>query len=56
MCAHGGMQKWGMNYWETYSPVVNCMSIRDMLTVNIIRELHNNSVDFVLTYTQADVK
>jgi hypothetical protein len=24
---HGGMQKHGVNYWETYSPVVNWFSI-----------------------------
>jgi len=22
LCAHGGMQQWGVSYWETYSPVV----------------------------------
>ena len=22
LCAHGGIQKWGINYWETYTPVV----------------------------------
>ena len=23
LCAHGGIQKWGINYSETYAPVVN---------------------------------
>ena len=32
------------------------MSVRAMLTLTIIRELHTKSVDFVLAYTQADVK
>ena len=27
LCAHGGMTQWGVNYWETYSPVVNWMSV-----------------------------
>ena len=22
ICAHGGMQQWGENYWETYSPLL----------------------------------
>ena len=22
LCCHGGMQKWGINYWEIYAPVV----------------------------------
>jgi len=31
MCAHGGMQQWGTNYWETYSPVVNMVTVRLIL-------------------------
>ena len=27
LCAHGGMQQWGVNYWETYAPVVNWISV-----------------------------
>jgi hypothetical protein len=27
LCAHGGMQQWGTNYWETYSPVVNMVTV-----------------------------
>ena len=23
LCLHGIMQQWGVNYWETYVPVVN---------------------------------
>ena len=23
LCAHGGMQMYGVNYWETYAPTVN---------------------------------
>jgi hypothetical protein len=25
--AHGGMQQWGTNYWEIYSPVVNMVTV-----------------------------
>ena len=56
MYAYGVMQKWGVNYWETYSPVFNWISVRYMLTLIIIIELHIKSVDFFLAYTQADVK
>ncbi len=31
LCAHGGMQTWGQNYWETYAPVVNWASIQILL-------------------------
>ena len=53
--SHGGMQQWGVNYWETYSPLLNFMSIRAILTLGIIIELHTKSVYFFLAYTQADV-
>ena len=56
LCAHKVILKWGANYWDTYSPVVNWMSVRSMLTLIILRELHIKLVDFVLAYNQADVK
>ena len=56
VCTHGGMQQCGVNYWETYSPVVNWMSVIEMLTLSILRYLHTKSVYSVLDYTQADVK
>ena len=54
--AHGGTQKWGVNYWDTYSSVVNWVSARAMLTLSIIKKLHTKSVDFVLDYIQYDVQ
>ena len=27
LCAHGGMQSWGVDYWETYAPVLHWMSV-----------------------------
>ena len=50
------MQHWGVNYWDTYSPVVNWMSIRSMITLIFLIDIHTKSVYFVLAYTQADVK
>ena len=32
------------NYWETYSPLVNWMSVRDMITLIILREIHTKPV------------
>ena len=31
LCAHGGMQLYGENYWDAYTPVVNWVSVRMML-------------------------
>ena len=56
LCCHGGQQQWGVNYWETYAPVISWMAVRSMLTLSKIHNLHTKSIDFVLAYPQADVK
>jgi hypothetical protein len=33
---HGGQQTYGVNYWETFSPVVNWFSIRLTLVLSLI--------------------
>ena len=55
LCAHGGMQQWGDNYWETYSPVVNMMSVRLLLSIAKIYNLDSKAIDFVLAFPQADL-
>jgi hypothetical protein len=54
LCAHGGMQVYGVNYWDTYAPVVNWISIRMMLTISVIHNLYTTSIDFTLAFPQAD--
>ena len=56
LCAHGGMQEYGVNYWDTYAPVVNWISIRMMLTLSVIHGLYTTSIDFTLAFPQADVE
>ena len=53
LCAHGGMQSWGVDYWETYAPVVNWMSVRFILTIAKIHNLDTKVIDFVLAFPQA---
>ena len=55
LCAHGGMQTWGENYWETYAPVVNWLSVRTLLTLSLIQNLETRSIDFVLAFPQAEL-
>lgn len=55
LCAHGGMQQWGENYWETYSPVVNMLSVRLILAIAHIHNLDSKSIDFVLAFPQAEL-
>ena len=55
LCAHGGMQQWGENYWETYSPVVNMLTVRLILAIAHIHKLDSKSIDFVLAFPQAEL-
>ena len=55
LCAHGGMQTWGVNYWETYAPTVNWISVRFLMTVAEILKLDTRAIDFVLAFPQADL-
>jgi hypothetical protein len=49
------MQQWGINYWETYAPVVNWISIRFLLVLSEIVGLESKALDFVLAFPQADL-
>jgi hypothetical protein len=53
---HGGKQVYGKNYFEMYAPVVTWFSIRLLLVLSILNNWHTRQVDFVLAYTQADIK
>ena len=50
------MKQWGVNYLDTYSPVGNWMSIRVILTLIILIEPRNKSMEFSLAYIQDKVK
>ena len=56
LTVHGGKQKHGINFWETYSPVVNWTSIRLHLILSVLNNFHTRQIDFVLAYPQADVE
>ena len=53
LCAHGGQHQWAINYWETYPPVVNWVSIRFLLIISQVAGLENQALDFVFAFTQA---
>ncbi len=56
LCAHGRMQTWGQNYWETYAPVVNWASNCLILAIAKIHGLSLKSIDFVFAFPQADLE
>eukprot|EP00957_Ditylum_brightwellii_P101883 7765480-Ditylum_brightwellii.AAC.1 len=56
LCCHGGQHQWGVNFYKTYAPVVGWASVRIMLEISKLYNLNTRSIDFVLAYTQADIK
>jgi hypothetical protein len=53
---HGGQQEYGVNYWETFSPVVTWVSIRLVLVLSILLSWHTCQINFVLAYPQAPIE
>jgi hypothetical protein len=53
---HGGQQELGINYWETYAPVVTWAAIRLILVLVLLYNWYTLQIDFVLAYPQADVE
>jgi hypothetical protein len=53
---HGGQQEYGVNYWETYAPVVTWAAIRLLLTIVMLYDWETVQIDFFLAYPQADVE
>jgi histone deacetylase 1/2 len=56
LTAHGGKQQKGVNYWDTYAPLVQWSTTRLFLTMCVLRNWHCRQLDFVLAYTQADAE
>jgi hypothetical protein len=55
LCAHGGIKQWGTNYWETYSPIVNIVTVQLILLLARIYKLDSKAIDFVLAFPQAEL-
>ena len=53
LCVHGGMQEEGINYWQTYAPVVRMSTIRLLMSLSITQDLISRQIDFILAYPQA---
>jgi hypothetical protein len=54
--AHGGQQVKGVNYWETYAPVVSWPTIRFFFSIALLRGWETRQIDFVQAYPQAPVE
>jgi hypothetical protein len=50
---HGGKQTQGVNYWETYAPVVNWSIVCLTMILSLLKGFKCRQVDFVQAFTQA---
>jgi hypothetical protein len=53
---HGGKQVYGMNYFETYAPVVTWFAIRAFVTIALLFSMYLRQIDFVQAYPQAPME
>jgi len=51
----GSKQRYGVDYDETYSPVISWPAARFFLIVSLMQGWHARQLDFLLAYPQADV-
>ena len=47
--------EWGINYWESYAPVVNWVSVRFLLIISQLAGLETQALDFVIAFPQAEL-
>jgi hypothetical protein len=47
---HGGQQTWGLEYRDTYAPIVTWASVCLLLIVAKIHGLQLKSIDFILAF------
>jgi hypothetical protein len=53
---HGGNQEFGMNYYDTYAPVVTWFMIQLLIVFGILFDWPLCQVDFVMAYPQAPIE
>jgi hypothetical protein len=54
LCPHGGQQIEGLNFWDTYAPVVSWRTIRLTLVLSLLSNLKTRQLDYVGAFPQAD--
>jgi hypothetical protein len=50
---HGGKQEHGVNYWDTYAPVVNWSTVRLVFIMSLLNNFKMRQIDFIQAFTQA---
>ena len=54
LCIHGGQQEEGIDFDDTFSPVVGWSTVRIMLILSIVMELKTKQVNFILAFVHAN--
>ena len=53
ICVDGSQQKYGVDYWETYAPVVHWSTVRMVLVLSALLKLKSRQVDYTQAFPQA---
>ena len=53
---HGGQQVQGINYWDTYTPVVAWPIICFFFILSIIHSWKTRQLDFIMAFPQASIQ
>jgi hypothetical protein len=53
ICADGSQQQFGIDYTNTYAPVVNWTTVRILLILSVLLDLKSQQVDYVQAFPQA---
>jgi hypothetical protein len=54
-CARGDCQIEGVDFFETYAPVVNWQTVRIMLFMSLLPQLSTKQVDYRAAFVHADI-
>jgi hypothetical protein len=55
LCARGDRQQEGVDYFETYAPVVNWQTVSIMIIISILLDLKTIQVDYTAAFLHADI-
>ena len=55
ICADGSQQQYGIDYFETFAPTVAWSTVRLVLCLSNLLNLHGRQIDYVQAFPQADL-
>ena len=56
LCAHGGQQQEGIDFFETFAPVVSWNTVRLVFTLAMLKGLVSRQIDYVQAFPQAPLE